>query len=86
MNCIITYQKENGDIFIRPYKHSCFSLGRKVGEETSMGWKIIDIHYRHNDNYYCYDDFMKLFKKEIEERHNKKFIKFVIRKLNKLAN
>ena len=84
MGCIVTYQKSNGEIFIRPYNHSAFALGKRVGDETSMGWKILDIHYKYKDNYYCYHDFMKLFEKEIKERHNKKLIKFMIRKLNSL--
>lgn len=82
MQCIITYQKQNGEILIRPCK---FDYGKRVGEETSMGWKIVDIHYRHNDNYYCYHDFMKMFEKEIKEKHSKKLIRYIIKKLNKLA-
>lgn len=85
MNCIITYQKSDGEIFIRPYNHSCFSTRKKVGEETSMGWKILDIHYRHKDNYYCYDDYMRIFEREIKEKRNKKMIRFLIKKLSKLA-
>ena len=85
MGCIITYQKENGDIFIRPYNSSAFSTFKKVGDETSMGWKIIDIHYKHNDNYYCYEDYIKIFEKQIKEKHNKKLIKFLIKKLSKLT-
>lgn len=84
MGCIVTYQKSNGEIFIRPYNHSAFALGKRVGDTSSMGWKILDIHYKYNDNYYCYEDFMKLFEKEIKERHNKKLIKFMIKKLNSL--
>ena len=86
MECIITYQKENGDIIIRP----CISTyGRRVGDNTSMGWKVLDIHYKHKDNYYCYDDFMRIFRhgfeKELKESKKKKLIKYVIKKLNKLA-
>lgn len=89
MDCIITYQKENGDILIRP----CISTyGRKVGDETAMGWKVLDIHYKHNDNYYCYSDFMKIFRygveKEIKEKKSrkKKLIKYLIKELNKLEH
>ena len=85
MNCIITYQKSNGEIFIRPYNHSVFSSRKKVGDESSMGWKILDIHYKYNDNYYCFDDFMRLFNEEIKEKLNKKLIKYLIKKLNKLT-
>ena len=88
MNCIITYQKSNGEIFIRPYNHSAFSLGKRVGDESSMGWKILDIHYKHGDNYYCYEDFMRIFRnelqKELKENKKKKLIKFAIKKLNSM--
>lgn len=84
MGCIVTYQKSNGEIFIRPYNYSAFASPKRVGEETSMGWKILDIHYKYNDNYYCYDDFMRIFQKEIKEKKNKKLIKYLIKKLNKL--
>ena len=85
MGCIITYQKSNGEIFIRPYNHSAFSTGKRVGEETSMGWKILDIHYKYGDNYYCYEDFIRIFNQEIKEKKNKKLIKYLIKKLNKIA-
>ena len=49
MSCIITYQKENGDIFYKPGKTT---YGKRVGDETSMGWKVLDIHYKYGDNYY----------------------------------
>lgn len=86
MECIITYQKGNGEVFIRPCK---FDYGKRVGDETSMGWKILDIHYKHKDNYYCYEDFMRMFKegieKELKEKRRKKLIKYAIKQLNKLA-
>ncbi len=89
MECIITYQKSNGEIFIRPYNHSFITLRHKKGEETSMGWKIINIHYRHNDNYYCYDDFMRIFRngveRELKEKRRKRLVKYAIKQLNKLA-
>jgi len=85
VNCIVTYQKSNGEIFIRPYDHSCFAMSKRVGDETSMGWTIIDIHYKYKNNYYCFDDFIKLFNREVKEKLNKKMLKFVIRKLNKLT-
>ena len=84
MGCIITYQKSNGEIFIRPYDRSAFSIGKRVGDESSMGWKILDIHYKYKDNYYCFNDFMKIFEKEVKEKHNRKIIKFMIKKLNKM--
>lgn len=85
MNCIITYQKSNGEIFIRPYQYTSIGKAKRVGDETSMGWKILDIHYKYNDNYYCYEDFVKIFHKEIKEKQNKKLIKYLIKKLSKFA-
>ena len=85
MGCIITYQKSNGEIFIRPYEHSAFSQTKRVGDETSMGWKILDIHYKYKNNFYCYSDYMRIFEKQIKEKHNKKLIKFMIKKLSKYA-
>ena len=86
MNCIITYQKENGETFIRPYNSS--KRFKRVGDETSMGWKILDIHYKYGNNYYCYEDFMRIFKnefeKELKERKKKKLIKYAIKKLNSI--
>lgn len=85
MECIITYQKSNGDIFIRPYEYSCFNYKKRIGDETSMGWKILDIHYKYNGNFYCYQDYMRIIEKEIKEKHNKKMIRFLIKKLSKYA-
>jgi hypothetical protein len=80
MKCIITYQKENGDILIRPVVST---YGRKLGDTTSMGWKVLDIHYEHNGNYYCYDDFMRVFDVQIREKRNKRLLKYIAKKLNK---
>lgn len=82
MSCIITYQKSNGEIFIRPYNYTSW---RKVGEETSMGWKILDIHYKHKGNFYCYNDYLKILDTEIREKQNKKLIRFMLKKLTKIA-
>ena len=79
--CIVTYLKNNGETFIRPYSFT----SREIGDETSMGWKIIDIHYKYKDNYICYDDYMKILKKQVSEHKNKKIIKFLIKKLSKYA-
>ncbi len=82
-DCIITYQKSNGEIFIRPYSTS---IGKEIGNETSMGWTILDIHYKYKNNYYCYNDFKRIFNKEVQEKKNKKFIKLIIKILIKYAN
>ena len=55
--CVITFQKNNGDIIMRP-RLSCIDLS--IGDETSMGWKVIDIHYQFSDgNYYHEEDYLR---------------------------
>jgi len=65
-DCVITFQKNNGDIIMRP---RFGTYGLEIGDETSMGWKVIDIHYQFYDgNYYHKDD----YKRMIKEYHAKK--------------
>ena len=80
MDCMITYQKQNGDIIFRPRKSP---YDRYVGQETSMGWKVIDIHYRYENNYYTYEDFMRLIRKK--ESLKKRCLRKLACKINKLA-
>lgn len=61
MSCIITYQKANGEIFYRP---RITEGGLRVGDETSMGWKVLDIHYKYGNNYYCYSDYYRVLRKQ----------------------
>lgn len=82
MKCIITYQKSNGEIVIKPSKHD---YSRRIGDDTSMGWKILDIHYKYKDNYYCFEDFIKICEHEIKKERNKKLLKYIIKKLKKYA-
>ena len=56
MECIITYQKSNGEIFIRTYDYTI----KKIGQETSMGWKVLNIHYKFGDNYYVEQDYDRI--------------------------
>ena len=79
MSCIITYQKQNGDIFFRPYKSD---YGKKVGDETSMGWKIMEIHYKYGDNYYCYNDFIRMIRKN-KQTIKQKMANYICKKLYK---
>lgn len=82
MNCIITYQKSNGEIFIRPYDHSAFALGKRVGDETSMGWTVLDIHYQFSDgNYYHEDDFDHLIRKN-KRTMKQRIAGYLMHKLN----
>lgn len=57
-DCIITFQKSNGDIIMRP---RLGTYGLCIGDETSMGWKVVDIHYKYIDgNYYHEEDYRKI--------------------------
>jgi len=54
-NCVITFQKNNGGIIMRP---RLGTYGLKIGDMTSMGWKVLDIHYQFYDgNYYHEEDY-----------------------------
>lgn len=50
----ITYQKRDGSIIQRlrntmiPYK---------IGDTTSMGWKVLNIEYEYNNQYYSKNDY-----------------------------
>ena len=65
-DCVITFQKNNGDIIMRP---RISTYGLNIGDETSMGWKVLDIHYQFYDgNYYHKDD----YERKIQEYNRKK--------------
>lgn len=46
---LITYQKRNGETIERK---RATGIRYKVGEYTSMGWKVLDIKYGLNGKYY----------------------------------
>ena len=58
----ITYQKKNGEIIERT---RTTGLPYRIGETTSMGWKVLDIQYLYNGKYY--------HSGEYEEKVNKAF-------------
>ena len=79
---MITYQKSNGDILLRPRK-TLYDL--RVGDTTSMGWKVLNIHYCYEGNYYTYLDYCRVIRgQQIRKKKEKKFIKYLIKQLNKL--
>ena len=45
----ITYQKQNGCIIQRLRNTP---LSYKIGEMTSMGWKVLNIEYQYKNNFY----------------------------------
>ena len=57
---LVTYQKGDGSIFQRIRNTA---LPYKIGEITSMGWKVLNIEYRHNDRYYSEHQYNKIIQK-----------------------
>ena len=56
----ITYQKRNGCVFQRMRETA---LPYKIGEETSMGWKVLNIEYEYNNEFYSEHDYYKMIQK-----------------------
>ena len=69
----ITYQKNDGCVFQR-YRNTI--LPYKIGETTSMGWKVLNIKYEYNNKYYSENEFNKLIQKSknnfLKKRQNQK--------------
>ena len=68
----ITYQKKDGSI-IQRIRNTI--LPYKIGETTSMGWKVLNIEYEYNNQYYPESEFNKLIHKRrqnsIKKNHTK---------------
>ncbi len=60
----ITYQKNDGCVFQR-YRNTV--LPYKIGDTTSMGWKVLNIKYKYNDTYYTENEYNRLIKTSKEE-------------------
>lgn len=60
----ITYQKRDGSI-IKRYRNSI--LPYKIGDTTSMGWKVLNILYEYKDKYYPEYEYDKM----LQERKRK---------------
>lgn len=65
----ITYQKSNGNIIQRLRKSE---LPYKIGDTTSMGWKVLNIEYQHNNNYYSKNEYNSLIQKDKKVSTKKK--------------
>lgn len=57
----ITYQKRNGNILYRLRKTM---LPYRVGDTTSMGWKVLNIEYEYNQKFYTYYEYNKIIHKK----------------------
>lgn len=53
----VTYQKRNGCI-IQKYRKT--EPPYKIGEETSMGWKVLNVEYELNNKYYSSTDYYSM--------------------------
>ena len=56
----ITYQKRDGSI-IQRYRNT--ALPYKIGQETSMGWKVLNIEHEYNNKYYTDNEYYTLLHK-----------------------
>lgn len=56
----ITYQKRNGEVFYRIRN----TIPGAIGDETSMGWIILDIKYLFKKDYYSFVEYKQLMRKQ----------------------
>lgn len=68
----ITYQKNDGCIFQRQRKTE---VPYKIGEKTSMGWKVLNIEYKYKNVFYPEYKYHMLKRKEIQSYIKKNQIK-----------
>ena len=73
----ITYQKRNGCIFQRLRETA---LPYKIGEETSMGWKVLNIEYEYNNEFYSEHDYYKMIQKRKDKLIKRKHIEDTLKK------
>lgn len=78
MGCIITYQKENGKLLLR-HRNTEYDL--YIGKETSMGWKVLDIHYEYDGNYYHKEDYYRMLRKS-KKTTKQKIAEYIMHKAN----
>ena len=82
-SCVITFEQSNGNIIMRP---RLSTMGLKIGDTTSLGWTVLDIHYQFYDgNYYHEEEFHRLLREHREKKEpiKKKIARYLIKKLNK---
>lgn len=68
----ITYQKRDGSI-IQKLRNT--TLPYKIGDTTSMGWKVLNIEYEYKNKYYTYYEYNMLIHKSKKRYVRKKKIK-----------
>lgn len=71
----VFYQRQNGEIIER-IRNTLPHY--KLGETTSMGWIIVDIHYLLDNKYYPFREYRIKLDKQIKRNHVKrKIIKYI---------
>lgn len=68
----ITYQKRDGSIMQKSRKTM---LPYKIGETTSMGWKVLNIEYEYNNKFYPEYKYNMLIQNNKQKYMKKKQIK-----------
>ena len=76
----ITYQKRDGSIM---QKLRNTMLPYKIGDTTSMGWKVLNIEYEYNNKYYSFYEYNILVQKSKERYIKKQQIKEICLKKGK---
>lgn len=64
---LVTYKNRNGEVFCK-VRNTCPNYN--IGDETSMGWTLIDIKYWFKNGYYSSSD-CYVMKRKIKENRIK---------------
>ena len=65
----VTYQKRDGSI-IQRLRNTL--LPYKIGDTTSMGWKVLDIEYEYKNKYYSEHEYYSLIHSNMKKSIKKK--------------
>lgn len=65
----ITYQKNDGSVFQR---HRKTMIPYKIGDNTSMNWKVLNIEYEYNNKYYSEQEYYSLIHKNKQDSIKKR--------------
>jgi hypothetical protein len=71
----VTYQKRDGSILER-YRNT--TPPYRIGDYTSMGWKLLNIEYCYKDKLYTEIEYYKMIEKRKQNYLKKKQIKEII--------
>ena len=57
----VIYKRQNGDLVERT--RSTYP-GYSIGDETGMGWLVVDILWQYGDGYYSFPEYCRLRRKD----------------------